>query len=160
MAKRMATFAAGCFWGVEASFRKLAGIETAVSGYTGGRTENPEYRLVCAGNTGHAEAVQVTYDDEKVTYSDLVEAFWAMHDPTQRNRQGADVGSQYRSAIFTHDETQRALAGASRRALEASGRLGGRVMTEITPVSAFWKAEDYHQRYFEKNQRRFGGQSG
>lgn len=160
MAHQTATFAAGCFWGIEASFRSIPGVLNAVCGYTGGRTDNPEYRLVCAGNTGHAEAVQVLFDDERVRYVDLLSAFWAMHDPTRIGGQGADMGSQYRSAIFTHNEAQRALAEASRTALEASGRVRGTVATEITPASTFWKAEDYHQRYFDKGKHRFGGLFG
>ena len=160
MATQTATFAAGCFWGIETAFRNVTGVQNAICGYTGGRTENPEYRLICAGNTGHAEAVQVTFDDDRVTYSDLLQAFWGMHDPTQKDRQGPDFGSQYRSAIFVHDDDQRARAEASKKALDASGRWQFPVVTEINDAVKFWKAEDYHQRYFEKNRRKFGGLFG
>ena len=160
MATQTATFAAGCFWGIETAFRNITGVQDAICGYTGGKTENPEYRLICAGNTGHAEAVQVTFDDESVTYSDLLQAFWGMHDPTQKDRQGPDFGSQYRSAIFVHDDDQRARAEASKKALDASGRWQSPVVTEINDAVKFWKAEDYHQRYFEKNKRKLGGLFG
>lgn len=146
-----ATFAAGCFWGVEAAFRRLPGVGNAVCGYMGGTTECPSYRDVCTGRTGHAEVVQVDFDENAVSYSALLEAFWVCHDPTQVNRQGVDVGTQYRSAIFVHSEAQRAAAQASKVALEASGRLTKPVATEIAPAGPFWRAEEYHQRYFEKN---------
>jgi len=160
MTIQTATFAAGCFWGIETAFRNITGVQDAICGYTGGKTDNPEYRLICAGNTGHAEAVQVTFDDETVTYSDLLHAFWGMHDPTQKDRQGPDVGSQYRSAIFVHDEDQRAKATASKNALNGSGLHAYPVVTEISDAVTFWKAEDYHQRYDEKNKRKFGGLFG
>lgn len=149
MKTETATFAAGCFWGVEAAFRQIPGVIDAVSGYTGGHTDRPTYRDVCSDTTGHAEAVEVTYDPDRVSYDTLLDAFWKMHDPTQRNRQGPDVGSQYRSAIFTHSDDQARLATASRDRL--TGVLPKPVATEIAPAQTFWRAEDYHQRYFERN---------
>ena len=143
-----AIFAAGCFWGVEHEFRQTPGVLEAVSGYTGGHRDNPTYEDVCTGQTGHAEAVEVTFDPEKVSYEELLEKFWAMHDPTTRNRQGPDVGSQYRSGVFTTTPEQSALAEESKA--EAQKGLGRPIVTEITPASTFWPAEDYHQRYFEK----------
>ena len=148
-----ATFAAGCFWGPEARFRALDGVLDAEVGYTGGAVENPDYRSVCTGETGHAEAVRVTFDPQRIGFEDLLKSFWEMHDPTQRNRQGVDVGSQYRSAIFAHDAEQLAAAERSRRELEASGQLSGSVATEIRPAETFWRAEEYHQRYLEKHGR-------
>ena len=153
MSEKTATFAAGCFWGPEARFRALGGVLDAEVGYTGGTVDNPDYRSVCAGGTGHAEAVRLTYDPERISYETLLDAFWEMHDPTQRNRQGPDVGSQYRSAIFTHGSDQHEAAERSKRELEASGRLGGSVVTEIRPAGRFWRAEEYHQRYLEKSSR-------
>lgn len=153
MSTKTATFAAGCFWGVEARFRALDGVVDAQVGYTGGTTTEPDYRSVCAGDTGHAEAVRLTYDPEVVGYERLLEAFWSMHDPTQKNRQGVDVGSQYRSAIFTHDAEQERLAERSKRELEDSGRFSARIATEIRPAGPFWRAEEYHQRYLEKSGR-------
>lgn len=153
MSNKTATFAAGCFWGPEARFRELDGVLDAEVGYTGGTVDNPDYRSVCAGETGHAEAVRLTYDPERISFGDLLNAFWEMHDPTQRNRQGVDVGSQYRSAIFAHDEEQLAAAERSRAELDASGRLSGPVATEIRPAGPFWRAEEYHQRYLEKHGR-------
>ena len=144
-----ATFAAGCFWGVEAAFRQIPGVLDAVSGYTGGKTEHPTYRQVCGHGTGHAEAVEVTFDPDRVTYEQLLGAFWSMHDPTQLNRQGPDVGDQYRSAIFTHSPEQLRAANASRDAEQANHKRP--VVTEIVPAPAFWRAEEYHQRYAEKN---------
>lgn len=144
-----ATFAAGCFWGVEAAFRQVPGVIDAVSGYTGGHTENPTYREVCSDTTGHAEAVQITYDPERVSYDDLLSLFWEIHDPTTFNRQGPDVGSQYRSAIFVHDEDQRARAAAS-LAREQTNHAQP-IVTEIAGAPAFYPAEAYHQRYFEKH---------
>lgn len=144
-----ATFAAGCFWGVEAAFRQVPGVIDAISGYTGGRTENPEYRQVCSGITGHAEAVQVTYDADRVSYAELLALFWEMHDPTTQDRQGPDVGSQYRSAIFVHGADQRERATASlRREQQNHARA---IVTEIVDAQTFYPAEDYHQRYFEKH---------
>lgn len=153
MIEKTATFAAGCFWGPEARFRALDGVLDAEVGYTGGTVENPDYRSVCSGDTGHAEAVRVTYDPGKISFEDLLNVFWGMHDPTQRNRQGADIGSQYRSAIFTHDDEQLAAAMRSRDELQASGRLSGPIATEIRPAETFWRAEEYHQRYLEKHGR-------
>lgn len=144
-----ATFAAGCFWGVEAAFRQIPGVVEAISGYTGGTTANPTYENVCSGRTGHAEAVEVAYDPERVSYEHLLEAFWKIHDPTQVNRQGPDIGTQYRSAIFTHSAEQAALARAS---LETEQRhLGKPVATQILAAPAFYRAEDYHQKYFERH---------
>jgi peptide-methionine (S)-S-oxide reductase len=144
-----ATFAAGCFWGVEAAFRQIPGVLDAVSGYTGGTTENPTYEQVCGKMTGHAEAVEVTFDPDKVSYAQLLDAFWAMHDPTQVNRQGPDVGTQYRSAIFIHSPDQRAAAEASRFRLQ-QGR-EARIATEIVQAPVFYPAEAYHQRYAERH---------
>lgn len=146
-----ATFAEGCFWGVEANFRRVLGVESVASGYTGGKTENPSYQDVCTGRTGHAEAVEIEYDPERVRYEDLLEVFWASHDPTTPNRQGPDVGTQYRSAIFFHDAAQEAAARASKERLEKSGRFKRPIVTEIVAAGPFYKAEEYHQRYFEKH---------
>jgi peptide-methionine (S)-S-oxide reductase len=144
------TFAAGCFWGVEAAFRQVPGVlETAV-GYTGGSLPDPTYEDVCTGATGHAEAVEVEFDPARVTYERLLDVFWGNHDPTQKNRQGPDVGTQYRSGIFFHSPEQKAAAEASKASLEASGRFKRPIATEITPASTFWCAEQYHQRYLEK----------
>lgn len=153
MGEKTATFAAGCFWGPEARFRELEGVLDAEVGYTGGTVDDPDYRSVCAGDTGHAEAVRLTYDPETIGYDDLLEAFWRMHDPTQRNRQGPDMGSQYRSAIFTHDAEQQEAAERSKRDLEASGRFDAPIATEIRSAGPFWRAEEYHQRYLEKSGR-------
>jgi len=148
-----ATFAACCFWGVEAEFREIPGVVDTAVGFMGGRTANPTYHDVCAGDTGHAEACEVTFDPSVVTYARLLDAFWNMHDPTTRDRQGPDFGSQYRSAIFYHDEAQRAEAEASKAALEASGRFKRPIVTEIVPAGPFYRAEEYHQRYLEKQGR-------
>ena len=148
-----ATFAAGCFWGIEDAFRKTPGVLDAVSGYTGGRTENPTYEQVCRTDTGHAEAVEVTFDPAKVSYRELLAKFGELHDPTQVNRQGPDVGSQYRSAVFTHSAEQRAAAETWKADLDASGALRRPVATEIADAPTFYKAEEYHQRYFEKTGR-------
>ncbi len=147
----IATFGAGCFWGVEAAFRRVPGVVDAVSGYSGGRTENPTYKEVCTDQTGHAEVVQVTFDPAQVSYEQLLEVFWKVHDPTQVNRQGPDFGKQYRTAIFFHTPEQQAMALKSKQALDASVKLRGPVATEITPAGAFWRAEEYHQRYLEKS---------
>ena len=148
-----ATFGAGCFWGVEAAFRRVPGvIETAV-GYSGGGLENPTYEDVCSGRTGHAEVVRVEFDPAKVSYDRLLAVFWASHDPTTLNRQGPDVGAQYRSAVFFHGPEQEAAAVASKEKLEASGKLRQAIVTEITPAPAFYMAEDYHQQYLEKRGR-------
>lgn len=145
-----ATFGAGCFWGVEAAFRRVPGVTDVAVGYAGGHTDNPTYEEVCSDRTGHAEVVEVEYDPERVSFDQLLDVFWSSHDPTQMNRQGPDVGAQYRSAIFVHDEAQGEAARRSKAALEQSGRFRRRVATEITPAGRFWRAEDYHQRYLEK----------
>jgi peptide-methionine (S)-S-oxide reductase len=145
-----ATFAAGCFWGVEAAFRQIPGVLATAVGYIGGRTNNPTYEDVCTDETGHAEAVEVEYDPARVSYNQLLDVFWQEHDPTQLNRQGPDVGSQYRSAIFFHSPAQQAAALASKEALEKSGRYRRPIITEILPAVEFYKAEDYHQQYLEK----------
>ncbi len=145
-----ATFAAGCFWGVEARFRELPGVTATAVGYTGGHAQNPSYQQVCTDKTGHAEAVRVEYDPQRLSYEQLLQVFWDCHDPTQRNRQGPDVGSQYRSAIFYHDESQAAAAERSRQALAASGRYRRPIATEIVSAGEFYRAEEYHQQYLEK----------
>ncbi|MDQ2871931.1 MAG: peptide-methionine (S)-S-oxide reductase MsrA, partial [Candidatus Eremiobacteraeota bacterium] len=141
----IATFAGGCFWGIEAAFHQTPGVLEAVSGYTGGHTANPSYRQVCAGDTGHAEAVEVTYDPNVISYDQLLEVFWKQHDPTTLNRQGPDVGAQYRSAIFTHGPEQAAAAKASRDREQAQYKRP--IVTEILDAPIFYPAEDYHQRY-------------
>jgi peptide-methionine (S)-S-oxide reductase len=146
-----ATFGAGCFWGVEEIFRQVKGVVDAAVGYQGGRTRHPTYRDVCSHSTGHAEVCEVTFDPAQVSYERLLEVFWACHDPTTLNRQGPDVGDQYRSVIFCHTPPQLAAAQASRAALEASGRFRRPIVTQIESAPAFWRAEEYHQRYFEKN---------
>ena len=152
-----AIFAAGCFWGVEATFRKLEGVTSTSVGYIGGAVAKPTYQLVCTGQTGHAEAVEIEYDPAMVSYDKLLEVFWGNHDPTQLNRQGPDIGTQYRSGIFFHDAEQEAAALASKEAEQASGRQRGDIVTEITPAPEYWLAEDYHQQYFEKSgHKRFG----
>jgi peptide-methionine (S)-S-oxide reductase len=144
-----ATFAAGCFWGVEAAFRELDGVLDVTVGYTGGRTADPTYEQVCGGQTGHAEAVEVIFDPATVGYQTLLHAFWHIHNPTTPNRQGWDVGSQYRSAIFFHDSDQERLALATREAEQES--LVKPIVTEIVPASRFYRAEEYHQRYYERS---------
>jgi peptide-methionine (S)-S-oxide reductase len=146
-----ASFAAGCFWGVEAAFRQVEGVRETAVGYSGGRTEDPTYESVCAGRTGHAEAVEVEFDPAKVSYEQLLDVFWENHDPTTLNRQGPDVGEQYRSAIFFSTPEQEAAAIASKKAREKSGRYKRPIVTEITPASTFYRAEEYHQRYLEKH---------
>ena len=146
--ERVATFGAGCFWGVEAAFRRLDGVLKTRVGYAGGAVDHPTYKQVCSDRTGHAEVVEVTYDDEQVTYEQLLAIFWAEHDPTQVNRQGPDVGSQYRSVIFVHDAEQRAAAEASRERVQS--QLARPVATSIEDAPPFWEAEDYHQQYLEK----------
>ncbi|MDD5778570.1 MAG: peptide-methionine (S)-S-oxide reductase MsrA [Candidatus Thermoplasmatota archaeon] len=148
-----ATFAAGCFWGVEASLRQVAGVRDTRVGYTGGTVQHPTYEEVCTGKTGHAEAVEVTYDPGTVSYEELLGVFWKIHDPTTPDRQGWDVGSQYRSAIFYHTREQEQAAHASRRQREQLGRYRRPIVTEIVPADPFYPAEDYHQRYYEKQGR-------
>lgn len=145
-----ATFAAGCFWGVEAAFRQIPGVLSTAVGYSGGTLANPTYEDVCTDRTGHAEVVRVDYDPARVSYDRLLEVFWENHDPTTLNRQGPDVGTQYRSAIFFHDLEQEAAARASKAKLEASGRYRRPIVTEITPAPEFYPAEEYHQQYLEK----------
>ena len=145
-----ATFGAGCFWGVEAAFRQVPGVTSTAVGYMGGQTNNPTYKDVCTDRTGHAEVVQVEFDPARVSYDELLNVFWANHDPTQLNRQGPDFGNQYRTAIFTHSPAQKAAAEASKAALEASGKFKKPIVTEITPAPEFWRAEEYHQQYLEK----------
>jgi peptide-methionine (S)-S-oxide reductase len=149
--EKVATFGAGCFWGVEAAFRQLDGVTKTRVGYTGGTLEGPTYEDVCSHTTGHAEVVEVTYDPARVSYDDLLQVFWRKHDPTQLNRQGWDVGDQYRSAIFVHDEEQRAAAEASKD--REQQRLSRSIVTEISPAETFYEAEDYHQQYLEKRGR-------
>jgi peptide-methionine (S)-S-oxide reductase len=145
-----ATLAAGCFWGVEAAFRKVKGVVSTSVGYTGGSFKDPTYEDVCSGRTGHAEAVEVEYDPSRVSYDELLTVFWDNHDPTTLNRQGPDIGTQYRSAIYVHTPQQKAAAIASKENLQKSGRYKNPISTEITPASQFYRAEDYHQQYFEK----------
>jgi len=145
-----ATFGGGCFWCVEAAFERVRGVESAVSGYAGGTTEDPSYEAVCRGTTGHAEVVQVTYDPEKISYRDLLEVFFTIHDPTTENRQGPDVGSQYRSIVLTHDEEQREAVEEYVDELESRGEYDG-IVTEVEPLDTFWTAEDKHQDYFAKH---------
>ena len=148
------TFAAGCFWGIEAAFRRVKGVSSTRVGYTGGTMPNPRYEDVCTDTTGHAEAVEVGFDPSVISYEQLLDVFWNLHDPTTLNRQGPDRGSQYRSAVFYHDERQMALAVASMDRLQASGRFGSaRIVTEIVPVGTFYEAEEYHQRYLERRGR-------
>jgi peptide-methionine (S)-S-oxide reductase len=144
-----AIFGAGCFWGIEAEFREVEGVVEVISGYSGGRTENPTYGDVCSGATGHAEVIEVEYDPSKVSYEELLEVFWREHDPTQLNRQGPDVGTQYRSVIFFFTPEQEAAAHASKE--KAQERFKKPIATQIVPASEFYRAEEYHQRYFEKN---------
>lgn len=151
MSQQTASFAAGCFWGVEARFLEVDGVMDAVSGYQGGHLENPTYKQVCGGDTGHAEVVQVTFDDETVSYDQLLDVFFDMHNPTTLNRQGPDFGSQYRSALFWYDNEQQAAAQQKIRVIDASGKWPNPVVTQVQRAPEFWRAEEYHQRYFEKN---------
>jgi peptide-methionine (S)-S-oxide reductase len=148
--QKKATFGAGCFWGVEAAFRQIEGVTATAVGYEGGTLENPTYEDVCSHTTGHAEVVEVTYDPEQISYETLLETFWGKHDPTQFNRQGWDIGDQYRSVIFFHDEEQREAAQRSKAELDASGQYRRPIATVIEPAQTFYRAEDYHQRYLEK----------
>ena len=148
-----ATFGAGCFWGVEAAFRQVKGITDTAVGYSGGTFKNPTYHDVCTDRTGHVEVVEVEFDPNVITYEELLELFWMIHDPTTLNRQGPDIGTQYRSAIFYHTPEQQAAATASMDKLQRSGRYAKPIVTEITPTSEFYRAEEYHQRYFEKTGR-------
>ena len=148
--EKKATFGAGCFWGVEAAFRQIDGVTKTEVGYEGGRLENPTYEDVCSHTTGHAEVVEVTYDPEQVSYDELLGVFWGKHDPTQLNRQGWDIGDQYRSVVFFHDDVQREDAERSKAELDASGRYRKPVVTAIEPAQTFYPAEDYHQQYLEK----------
>jgi peptide-methionine (S)-S-oxide reductase len=145
-----ATFGAGCFWGVEATFRKIPGVLSTAVGYIGGTLENPTYEDVCTDTTGHAEAVEVEFDPAVVSYDALLDVFWNNHDPTTLNRQGPDVGTQYRSAIFYHTPEQKAAAEASKERLDKSGKFPRPIVTEIAPATTFYRAEEYHQRYLEK----------
>jgi peptide-methionine (S)-S-oxide reductase len=147
----IATFAAGCFWGVEDVFMTLPGVLSTRVGYCGGRTENPTYRDICSCDTGHAEAVEVTFDTSRISYESLLKVFWECHDPTQVNRQGPDFGEQYRSVIFYHSEDQRETAVKSRDELESKCLFRRSIATKIEPVETFWEAEVYHQKYFQKN---------
>lgn len=151
MRQAKATFGAGCFWCVEACFQRLEGVASAVSGYAGGAAPNPTYEQVCGGKTGHAEVCQITYDADKVSYEELLLVFWKVHDPTTLNRQGNDVGTQYRSVIFHHDEAQRAAAEKMKKELGASGVWDGPIVTEIAPFTNFYPAEEYHRDYFNRN---------
>ena len=145
-----ATFGAGCFWGIEVAFREIKGVTSAAVGYAGGALENPTYQDVCTGRTGHAEVVEVEYDPSEVRYEELLDVFWQSHDPTTLNRQGPDIGTQYRSAIFFHSPEQGSAAQKSKEELERTGRYSNRIVTEIEPASSFYRAEEYHQRYLEK----------
>jgi peptide-methionine (S)-S-oxide reductase len=146
----VATFAAGCFWGVEESFRKLPGVAGTEVGYAGGKVDAPTYEQVCTGKTGHAESVRVVFDPKKISYSALLDAFFGMHDPTSRNRQGLDIGAQYRSAIFFHGKEQEKQAKATIAALGKSGKYWLPIVTEAVPAGTFWRAEEYHQKYLLK----------
>jgi len=152
-----ATFAAGCFWGVEEAFGEVEGVTKTTVGYTGGTIANPTYEQVCTDTTGHAEAVEIEFDPAKVSYEKLLDTLWAVHDPTQLNRQGPDFGTQYRSAIFVHDAAQEAAARAAIEALQKSGKFRRPVVTQIAPAATFWPAEDYHQQYFAKRGKRRHG---
>lgn len=150
MNRPKATFGAGCFWGVEAAFRQVKGVTATRVGYSGGTLKHPTYHDVCTDRTGHAEVVEVEFDPSMVSYEELLNVFWTSHDPTQLNRQGPDVGTQYRSAIFIHSPEQEEAARTSKEKLQASGRYKRSIVTEITPASEFYEAEDYHQQYWEK----------
>ncbi len=146
----VATFAAGCFWGVEEAFRQVRGVKSTMVGYTGGTLEDPTYADVCSNRTGHAEAVQVQYDPKQVSYEELLEVFWSIHDPTTKDRQGPDIGSQYRSMIAYHTPEQEKVAKKSKEELDKSGRFRNKVVTETVPATIFYRAEEYHQQYYAK----------
>ncbi|PLX87815.1 MAG: peptide-methionine (S)-S-oxide reductase [Desulfuromonas sp.] len=150
---QQATFAGGCFWGVEEAFRKLDGVTSTAAGYMGGTTEHPTYEQVCSGETGHAEVVQLEFDPNRISYQQLLDAFWGMHNPTSLNYQGPDIGTQYRTVIFYHSEEQRQQAEQAVAGLDASGRFLSPVVTEIVPAEIFWRAEDYHQCYLSRGLR-------
>ena len=147
---KLAVFGAGCFWGVESAFRAVEGVIDVAVGYAGGTVPKPNYRTVCSGKTGHAEVVQVEYDPARVSFEQLLEVFWQIHDPTTLNRQGPDFGTQYRSIVFYSDEPERKVAEESKRRLDESGKLGRPVVTQIVPAAEFYRAEEYHQRYYER----------
>ncbi|WP_286237270.1 peptide-methionine (S)-S-oxide reductase MsrA [Neptuniibacter halophilus] len=147
---KKATFAAGCFWGIELKFSQMEGVTATAVGYMGGTTDQPSYEQVCRGDTYHAEVVQVEYDEQLIDYEVLLNQFWSMHDPTTLNRQGPDVGTQYRSAVFYHDELQHQLAEASKAVLEKNGVFANPIVTQIIPAATFWPAEEYHQKYLQK----------
>ena len=149
--EKTASFAAGCFWGVEANFRDIPGVIDAAVGYMGGATEQPDYKQVCSGDTGHAEVVQLRFDEDQVSYAQLLDAFFAMHNPTTLDRQGPDFGSQYRSAVFFHDGGQKAAVEHKIIEINESGKWRNPVVTQVTGAEKFWRAEEYHQRYLEKN---------
>ena len=153
MESQKAIFAAGCFWGVEEKFRKIEGVVSTRVGYIGGEFSNPTYKDVCSHKTGHAEALEVTYDPSRVSYDELLDIFWSVHDPTTLNRQGPDIGTQYRSAIFYIDEEQKEIATRSNEKLEESQRFKRDIVTQIVPASEFWEAEEYHQQYVEKRNK-------
>jgi peptide-methionine (S)-S-oxide reductase len=151
---KKAIFGAGCFWGVEAAFRELEGVVSTAVGYAGGHFENPTYQDVCSGRTGHAEVVEVIYNPEMISYQELLDLFWNIHDPTTLNRQGPDLGEQYRSVIFYNDHEQEKIARESKKSLQLSGRYQRDIVTQIEPAPIFWKAEEYHQQYLEKTGQR------
>jgi len=150
--RKTATFGAGCFWGVEAAFRNVPGVIATEVGYAGGTTRNPRYEDVCTGRTGHAEVVRLHYDPDKVTYKDLLAIFWSIHDPTEKDRQGPDIGTNYRSVIFYHNPEQKQIATQSKEELDRSGRFRKPVITAIVPATVFWRAEEYHQQHHEKQE--------
>ncbi|MEA1958338.1 MAG: peptide-methionine (S)-S-oxide reductase MsrA [Chloroflexota bacterium] len=151
--KRTVTLAGGCFWCLDTVFAELKGVDSVIPGYTGGAVPNPTYEQVCGGTTGHAEAVQITFDPKAISYREILDVFFSIHDPTTLNRQGNDVGTQYRSAIFYHDEGQRSIAEYTIREMEAARPWDDAIVTKVTPLTAFYPAEDYHRRYFEKNDK-------
>ena len=154
MAKAM--FGAGCFWGIEETFRKVPGVLDVAVGYSGGNTDNPTYEEVCSGTTGHAEVVEIDFDEKKVSFENLLSVFWDCHDPTQLNYQGPDIGTQYRTAIFFMDEEQQMIATSSKTDEQKSGKYARDIVTEISPAKTFWRAEEYHQQYIAKNRSSFG----